>query len=64
MDAIGRLDKIASYRNVFSALWYTSLPCFDLVLISQNVMVQQNAALVFKNFLSTIKRFCVLLRPE
>ena len=29
-DSFSRLNMSASYPNIFSALWYTGLPCFDL----------------------------------
>jgi len=29
-DMFDRLDKEAAYQNLFSNLWHTSLPCFDI----------------------------------
>ena len=29
-DMFDRLDKVAAYQSLFSNLWHTSLPCFDI----------------------------------
>jgi hypothetical protein len=29
-EMIGRLDLIAAFPHIFSTLWYSSLPCFDI----------------------------------
>ena len=36
LASLSHINMKAAYKNIFSALWYTSLPCFDLKDLSTN----------------------------
>jgi hypothetical protein len=46
-EMIGRLDLIAAFPHIFSTLWYSSLPCFDI----RNITIHRDGG-------SSVLKYC------